>query len=196
MKAYMELVNNMLLTAEVQQTLGTPHTYRSDCRQESFRIFPCSGNSAVLRLGHQLWRWKETGINSALWIACMCDCPHLCQGCHNSCTSTWPENACGSWHPTAPAGWPGTLLSLSPCCVCWEPGILCAACLWAVQVTQTWRGRSVGSAGKMEVTEELRAGHLCLQLSVVWATGPGFWSQIGFGAGEVRTRNWAFAFQF
>lgn len=26
MKAYMELVNNMLLTAEVQQTIVTPHT--------------------------------------------------------------------------------------------------------------------------------------------------------------------------
>lgn len=46
MKAYMELVNNMLLTAEVQQTIVTPHTYISDYRQESFRIFPHIGNTA------------------------------------------------------------------------------------------------------------------------------------------------------
>lgn len=39
MKAYMELVNNMLLTAEVQQTIVTPHIYISACRQESFLGF-------------------------------------------------------------------------------------------------------------------------------------------------------------
>lgn len=46
------------------------------------------------------------------------------------------------------------------------------------------------------MAEELRAGHLCLELGVVWATAAGFWSQHSFGAGEVRTSNWAFAFQF
>lgn len=155
MKAYMELVNNMLLTAEVQQTLVTPHSYMSDFRQESFRIFPCSGNNAVLRLGHQLLRWKEAGINAlTLWIACwpvpvaMCDSPHLCQMCHTAVEVTdqkMPES--GSWGPATPPGWPGTPLSR---CAEWEPGILCAACLWPVQVTQSWCGSRVGSAGRMQ----------------------------------------------
>lgn len=46
------------------------------------------------------------------------------------------------------------------------------------------------------MTEELRAGHLCLELALVWATGAGFWSLHTSSAGEVRTRNWAFDFQF
>lgn len=68
--------------------------------------------------------------------------------------------------------------------------------LWPVQVAQSQHGSSVGSTGRMQVAEELRAGHLCLELGVVWATAAGFWSQHSFGAGEVRTSNWAFAFQF
>lgn len=46
------------------------------------------------------------------------------------------------------------------------------------------------------MSEELRAGHLCLELGVVWATGAGFQSQLSFGAGEVKTSSWAFFFQF
>lgn len=204
MKAYMELVNNMLLTAEVQQTLVIPHTYISDCRQESFRIFPCSGNNAVLRLGCQLLRWKETGINSlTLWIACWpvpvatCDSPHLCQVCHTAVEVTDQRM------PVVPGVLLQPLAGQAHHCHCPRVHPVCGGslgssvlCLWRIRVTQSWYGSGVGSTGKMQVTEELRAGHLCLELGVVWATGAGFWSQLTFGAGVVRTSNWAFALQF
>lgn len=119
MKAYMELVNNMLLTAEVQQTLVTPRTYISDCRQESFRIFPHSGNTAVLRLGCQLLRWKETGKNSlTLWIACwhvpvaMCDSPHLSEVCHTAVEVTDQKM------PVVPGVLPHPLAGQAPRCHC------------------------------------------------------------------------------
>lgn len=59
MKAYMELVNNMLLTAEVQQTIVTPHAYISNYRQESFRTFPCIGNTSCSQI--RLLTFEEKG---------------------------------------------------------------------------------------------------------------------------------------
>lgn len=57
-------------------------------------------------------------------------------------------------------------------------------------------GSSAGNAGELQVAEELRAGELCTELCAAWATGVGLWSQLGPGAGEVRTSNWALPSSF
>lgn len=53
-------------------------------------------------------------------------------------------------------------------------------------------GSSAGNAGELQVAEELRAGELC----AAWATGVGLRSQLGPGAGKVRTSNWALPSSF
>lgn len=206
MKAYMELVNNMLLTAEVQQTIVTPHIYISDCRHESFvgfsPLLEMLFVDDVVSFGGE--RRQELSTDCLLKCSCRHQ-PHVWfpspdWSVSRGCRRNWVENASSPGillQPTAGHTLPGYRLPQHVCsrerC---EAGIPCDFCWWMVNVMPSQHGDSVGNAGSLQVAQKLRAGDPWAGLCAVWAMGVGLRLQLSAGAGKVRTSNWAFGFQF